>query len=403
MTTRYGTGPAVTEVWSKSGARSVSSGWGPAYGRIGKLQETDHFEARWVADDGEELAATWDVRGLREALAPARAVCSPLPPVGEWERFDVTDPSTGTRKLGVSSWAYATSGLSGSPGRQFARIQIRCTAGNPYDRLWFVVISGMTPTDGRRTVKVTMHYGTGRGVTENLEWLVGGEGIHGPEGVVRKLQETDRFEARVIRADGKALTATWDVRGLQEALVPAREVCSPTRPVGKRSSTTAYAPPTKTATWTPVGRWRFSDRTYASTGTREIGVGMWSSDDSSGRGAQIAYLSVGCILPVRDDPWWDVVIGWYQRVSSGETVAVRTRYGTGPAVTHDWLVPNNKELTVVPASRLHGPEDVISRLLGTDRFEARVIGSDGEELAAVWEVAGLRETLEPVFAVCGVP
>ena len=76
---RYGKGAAETEKWylnrsNKATHIPVSQGRGGDKSEISKLQEVDHLEARVVTVEGVALTATWDVRGLQEALAPVVAV-----------------------------------------------------------------------------------------------------------------------------------------------------------------------------------------------------------------------------------------------------------------------------------------------------------------------------------------
>ena len=49
--------------------------------------------------------------------------------------------------------------------------------------------------------------------------------VEGYKNEISKLQEVDRLEARVVTKHGVTLTATWDVRGLREALDPIVAVC----------------------------------------------------------------------------------------------------------------------------------------------------------------------------------
>ena len=75
-------------------------------------------------------------------------------------------------------------------------------------------------------------HGTELAVKANWELVSDGGATHissavwgDTRGVIRKLQEVDRFEAFVVTAARETLTADWDVRGLQEALDPIVAVC----------------------------------------------------------------------------------------------------------------------------------------------------------------------------------
>ena len=83
-------------------------------------------------------------------------------------------------------------------------------------------------------------YGTGVQVTEDWSLSTDGDATFAPRivaddydddslirpqlSVISKLQETNRFAAGVVTADGEVLTATWDVAGLTEALQPVLAV-----------------------------------------------------------------------------------------------------------------------------------------------------------------------------------
>ena len=100
-------------------------------------------------------------------------------------------------------------------------------------------------------------YGTGPQVTEDWGLSTDGKATFVPDNPVRtrkrrlydalsnrgrgardmisKLQETGRFAAGVVTADGEVLTATWDVAGLRAALEPAEQAARAMRGDFRRS------------------------------------------------------------------------------------------------------------------------------------------------------------------------
>ena len=187
---------------------------------------------------------TWNIEGVgaavawleqqckwkREALQPAPAVRPALSSSSRWESFEDTDSSTDKRRIGVY--------LMSSNYR--ANLCVRCTLPARGLPDWEAYIAWGQLLASEGPVEVMTQYGTGPMVIEDWSLSTNGEATFAPRivvvdydddslirpqlRVISKLQETDRFAAGVVTADGEVLTATWDVAGLTEALQPVLAV-----------------------------------------------------------------------------------------------------------------------------------------------------------------------------------
>ena len=412
VTTPYSIGSRIllTEDWylSTDGEETFAPKhrvYGPA-SMISMLQETDRFTASVVTAEGEKVTVTWEVAGLWEALRPAAVVCGA--PGGGWKLFDHAQASTNKGFIGVG--LLSSRYVPVDEGQQ-AQLGIRCDLQASGIPSWRVFIRWGQRVAREGPVQVTTRYGMAPAGRENWDLGVTKDHTYAPDnrvgeldGVISKILETDRFEVSVVTTEGKWLMATWDVVGLKRALRPVVVVCGEPDGLVGRWLTPTPVPPT--ATPAPpgfTGAWRLDDRRDASTGKGLISVGLVSSSYRPARWTRVASLDVRCTLPARGAPEWEVWIGWSQHVGRGETEPVTTRYGTGRAVTEDWGLRRNEYETYALDNRVRGPGGVISKLQETDRFEASVVTVEGKALTATWEVAGLREALRPVVAVCGEP
>ena len=151
---------------------------------------------------------------------------------GKWVLFDKTNLRTDDRSLTVT---LQSSSYSPALGDQRAWLGIGCRTHREDDPYWFVWIlwcQYVNNRDDNLFVEVTTRYGKEAMVTD--EWYLEGGGrvtstpvtrrragvVDGYKNEISKLQEVDRLEARVVTVEGVTLTATWDVRGLREALAP---------------------------------------------------------------------------------------------------------------------------------------------------------------------------------------
>lgn len=212
-----------------------------------------------------------------------------------WRLFDSTDPARGERVIGVGLWG---SSYSLANKNSLAGLVVRCAVPAHGAPRWEVNIewdqrvgsgeamsvttyAGQVPivvvvrsVASDEILAVRAHHGTVPAGTELTRrrivpvahvttryeadpavteaWALSSDGestsitsefpgmpskfpgiTSGPGGMIRKLQKMDCFQARV-NSDGKELTATWDVGGLQKALMPLVEVCPLPIPIADR-------------------------------------------------------------------------------------------------------------------------------------------------------------------------
>ena len=217
---------------------------------------------------------TWRIEGVGAAVAWLEQQCKwkretlqPTPTVGpapsstsEWEPFDDTDPSIDKQRIGVR---LGSSSYGPPRESQRAWLYVRCTLDwaemftPQMERVeprrvqtsnWEAYIAWGQRVASEGPVEVMTQYGTGAQVTENWGLSTNGGATFAsaprlyddgyddgslilPQDkdkdhvrVISKLQETDRFTAGVVTANGEVLTATWDVAGLTEALQPVLAV-----------------------------------------------------------------------------------------------------------------------------------------------------------------------------------
>ena len=255
-----------------------------------------------------------EVSGDEEAVQSSEPGPTPTTLTGAWELDDQTDEITDIRVIGVSlgSSSYRPSG-----GYYEAKLAVVCVLPVRGTPVWQVIIDWDQPVavGSKDPGGVTTRFGTGEAVTEDWDLETGEKHIKentyapdsrvlGREGLVSKLQETDRFVARVVTAVGETLTATWDVVGLTGALKPVLAVCG-----GEPGE---------------AGLWELLEGTDTSTGTQRVAVRLLSSSYAPTGGNRRAALWVGCTLPVDSAPYLWVFIEWTQQVASAEPVKVTT-------------------------------------------------------------------------------
>ena len=156
---------------------------------------------------------------------------------GKWVLFDKTNLRTDDRRFTVT---LQSSSYSPALGGQRAWLGVGCRTHREDDPYWFVWILWCQYVNDRHDylqVEVVTCYGREAAVTD--KWYLEGGGkvtstpvtrmragvVEGYKNEISKLQEVDRLEARVVTKHGVTLTATWDVRGLREALKPVVAVC----------------------------------------------------------------------------------------------------------------------------------------------------------------------------------
>ncbi len=147
---------------------------------------------------------------------------------GKWVLFDKTNLRTDDRMFTVS---LQSSSYSPALGDKTAWLGVGCRThreDNPYWFVWILWCQYVNNPDDNLFVEVVTCYGREAAGTEDWYLARSGEATHipvsqrrgGDKSEISKLQEVDRLEARVVTVDGVTLTATWDVRGLREALAP---------------------------------------------------------------------------------------------------------------------------------------------------------------------------------------
>lgn len=165
------------------------------------------------------------------APQPAAPVPTPMPHTGDWELFTRSDPIDDSQRKGLRlrSMTYRGGDSNGA-----AWLFVHCDyAGEREPRLraqigWGVQLA----TEG--SVQVTYRFGSEEPVTEN--WCLSREDRHtlhpawNTSSLRRsqfliKLQQHNRFAARVTKHDDKTITATWDTIGLTAALPPVLQHC----------------------------------------------------------------------------------------------------------------------------------------------------------------------------------
>ena len=192
----------------------------------------DSYTGTWNIE-GAGAAVAWleqQCKWKREALEPVPAV-RPAPSwLNGWKLFDNTDSSTDERRIGVCLMS----------SRYRASLHICCILPARGLPDWEAYIFWYQCVGSSEPVEVMTQYGTGPMVIEDWSLSTNGEATFAPRivvvdydddslirpqlRVISKLQETDRFAAGVVTADGEVLTATWDVAGLTEALQPVLAV-----------------------------------------------------------------------------------------------------------------------------------------------------------------------------------
>ena len=410
------------------------------------------FRGRWSEKDARDVKIASRPRPpaqpvtgrTKRAAGVTKIVPRPRPPsqpvTGRWELRDHTDPSTGIRTMGVALRSFLHHSAGGYDG---AVLDVSCSLRAGSAPEWGLAIGWGECVRSGKTAMVTTRYGMGQAVTEGWGLFTDGEGTFAPLSgdAISKLLKTDRFEARVVKASGLVLAATWDVRGLRKALKPVVAVCplpraenadqrlpvdrgarSPTQHAARRSENTdrrsTLAPSPSLLSQPFTGGWKLFDHTNSSTSTRWTGVRLRSFFHRSSGGYEGAELVVSCVLPAGGAAVWEVGIDWGERVGSGSgwMEAVTTRYRTERAVTMgdmQWRLPgetggpikielNQGRWRMLP-SAAGGPGCVIGGLQKADQFEVRVATVGGKLLTATWDVRGLREALRPLVAVCPLP
>ena len=152
-----------------------------------------------------------------------RPIPTAVPDASRWKTFIQTDPAT-------DQWL---SGLRLDSTDAVARLLIRC-APHPATGIiaWDVYIAWDEYIAREGTVTVWTRYDEEPAIDTRWGVSTSRTGTFAPKiivtgqrGILTKLQETERFIARVVRYDDTTLTKTWRTEGLTVALRPLVERC----------------------------------------------------------------------------------------------------------------------------------------------------------------------------------
>ena len=151
------------------------------------------------------------------------------PDTGAWEAFTSSDAMTDRQRVGIAlrSTAYVP-----ASGDRRAILFIRCNYGGKDSPRWDAYIS-WDAFLGNDDPQVWQRFGDEDPIpvrwglsTSKQATFVNTEGRRLADvAFLTKLQQSDRFAARVVRYNDSTVTATWDVIGLTVALQPLLKHC----------------------------------------------------------------------------------------------------------------------------------------------------------------------------------
>ena len=156
---------------------------------------------------------------------PNTGATAPTPKTGAWTFHRETDPMTDRIiiAVGLESSTY-------SPGTGEASLFIACVYGDNRRRSLIAGIDWDAYID-KDNAEVTIRFGSNPALLKT--WDITDEGnvtnvsaTASGRLFVSDLRNHRKFAAQVKRYDGSSITATWDVSGLSEALVPLLQHCA---------------------------------------------------------------------------------------------------------------------------------------------------------------------------------
>ena len=167
------------------------------------------------------------------APQPAAPISTAVPSIGDWELITRSDPINDRQMV----WLRLRSTTYRGVGYDAALLFVICSYAGEREPFLNAQISwhvSLASEGEEGPVQVMYRFGSEEPVTEN--WRLGSSRryTHHPSRntssfrgsqFLDRLQQHNRFAARVTTHDGKTLTATWDTTGLTAALPPVLQHC----------------------------------------------------------------------------------------------------------------------------------------------------------------------------------